>query len=217
MKIIVFGGTGKTGRHVVRQALDAGHQVTVFVRDPAGLDVQHDRVQVAVGQVTSDQEAVTAAVAGQDAAISALGSPRTLSGLRSPTIMSRALPVITRAMTDASVDRLVHLSSLGVGDSMSLTPPLLRVMYKAALGPVFADKAAGERSLRDSALDWTLVRPVMLTNGPHTGRCTAGESLAPTGLPRISRADVADFMLAQLQSPAYSRRTAVLTSAGPDR
>jgi putative NADH-flavin reductase len=212
MKIIVFGAAGKTGLQVVRQAPDAGHEVTAFVRDPARLQIHHPHLRVAVGQVTTDQEAVTSAVEGHDAVISALGSAQTLRGMRSPTIMAKATPVIIQAMTDAGANRLVFLSSLGVGDSYAQAPPLLKVLYKLFLGPVYADKAAGEQLLRDSTLNWTLVYPVLLTNGPHTGSYRSGESLKLTGMPRISRADVAEFMLSQIQSPAYQRTVAVVTS-----
>jgi putative NADH-flavin reductase len=212
MKIIVFGATGKTGREVVRQALDAGHEVTAFVRDAAKLEQSHPRLRTAVGQVTTDQAAVTSAVEGHDAVISALGGARTLQGLRSPTIMAQAVPVIVRAMTDASVDRLVFLSSFGVGDSFAEAPPLLKVIYRLFLGPVYADKTAGERVLRASELDWTLVYPVLLTNGPHTGAHRSGESLKLTGMPQVSRADVADFMLSQIESSAYRRTVAVVAS-----
>ena len=213
MKIIVFGATGKTGRQVVRQALDAGHDVTAFVRDPARLQLDDPRLRVAAGQVTAGQATVTAAVDGHDAVISALGSAQTLRGMRSPTIISQATPVIIQAMTETGVGRLVFLSSLGVGDSYAQAPPLLKLIYKLFLGPVYADKAAGERLLRDSSLNWTLVYPVLLTNGPHTGSYRSGESLDLTGMPRISRADVADFMLSQVRSPAYKRAIAVVSSA----
>jgi putative NADH-flavin reductase len=123
MKIIVFGATGKTGRQVVQQALDAGHDVTAFVRDPARLQLDDPRLRVAAGQVTVGQAAVTAAVDGHDAVISALGSSQTLRGMRSPMIMSQATPVIIQAMTETGVDRLVFLSSLGVGDSYAQAPP----------------------------------------------------------------------------------------------
>jgi putative NADH-flavin reductase len=213
MKIIVFGATGKTGRQVVQQALDAGHDVTAFVRDPARMQLDDPRLRVAAGQVTVGQAAVTAAVDGHDAVISALGSSQTLRGMRSPMIMSQATPVIIQAMTETGVDRLVFLSALGVGDSYAQAPPVLKLIYKLFLGPVYADKAAGERLLRDSSLNWTLVYPVLLTNGPHTGSYRSGESLELTGMPRISRADVADFMVSQLSSPAYKRAVAVVSSA----
>ena len=213
MRILLLGANGMTGTEVVRRALDAGHDVTAFVRDPTRMKVVDPaRVRVAVGEVTRDRAAVAAAATGCDAVISALGSGRSLRSLRSPTVMADAVPVIVAAMAEAGVSRLVFLSSLGVGESWARTPLLLKALYKPALSAVFADKAAGERALRASALDWTLVHPPMLSNGPHTGRFTAGADLRLSGAPRISRADLADFMVRQAESGAYSRTTVVLAA-----
>ncbi|HET6294084.1 MAG TPA: SDR family oxidoreductase [Kribbella sp.] len=208
MKIVVFGATGPTGRQVVRQALDQGHEVTAFVRDAAKLDLRHPSLQVTVGQVTTDEDAVASAIKGQDAVISALGSER--SG--TPTVISQAIPRIISAMGEAGVDRVVFLSAFGVGDSYREAPLLLKVGYRLVLRRAFADKAVGERLLRDSPLDWTLVYPVLLTDGPRSGVYQVDEHLR-SGRPwRISRADVADFMLAQLQDRSHIRATVVLTS-----
>jgi putative NADH-flavin reductase len=212
MKIIIFGATGKTGRELVRQALEAGHEVTAFVRDPARLDAHHPRLEVVVGQVMSDQAAVASAVKGQDAVITALGTEQTIRGMRSPGLVAQAMPAIIQAMTDAGVDRLVMLSAFGVGGSRREAPVFLRLMYGLFLGRVFADKAVGERLLRDSALDWTLVYPVLLTDGPQTGGYRADLQLQPGRPWRISRGDVADFMLSQLQDRTYSRQVAVVTA-----
>ncbi|MGW6277003.1 NAD(P)-dependent oxidoreductase [Kribbella sp. NPDC055071] len=212
MRIIVFGATGTTGREVVRQALEAGHQVTAFVRDAARLDLRHPRLEVITGEVTDDQAAVTAAVKGQDAVVSALGTEQTVRGTRSPGLMARAIPVIVEAMTSTGVDRLVFLSAFGVGDSLREAPLLLRIMYRLFLGRVFADKAEGERLLRDSALDWTLIYPILLTNGPQTGVYRPDTHLTPRRPWRISRADVAEFMLDQLHDRTYSHSVAIITS-----
>jgi putative NADH-flavin reductase len=212
MKIIVFGATGKTGRELVRQALEAGHEVTAFVRDPARLEVRHPRLEVKVGQVTTDQAAVTSAVKGHDAVITALGTEQTVRGMRSPGLMSQAMPAIIQAMTDTGVDRLVALSAFGVGDSRREAPLFLTLMYRLFLGRVFADKAVAERLLRDSELDWTLVYPVLLTDGPQTGSYRSEVRLTPGRRWRISRGDVADFMLSQLLDRTYSHKVAVVTS-----
>jgi putative NADH-flavin reductase len=172
---------------------------------PAGCGTVFLRDQVQAG-VCLLQPAFGDRLKGQDAVIGALGSEQTVTGMRSPTIMSQATPVIIRAMTDTGVSRLVILSALGVGDSYREAPVLLKIIYKLFLGPVYADKAAGERLLRDSALDWALVYPVLLTNGPRTGAYRSGTHLKLAGLPRISRADVADFTLSQVQDPTYHRR-----------
>lgn len=210
MRILVLGATGKTGTHVVRSALAAGHSVTAFVREPARMRVQHPDLDVAVGEVTSDAAALAAAAEACGAAISGLGSGHSLSSVLSPTVMTDAMPVVVRALSEAGVQRLVFMSSLGVGGTWALTPPALKVMYKPALSRVFADKAAGERVLRASELDWTLVCPPMLTDGPRTGRYEAAERLRLGGMPRISRADVADFMVSQVENSTFSRSVVLL-------
>lgn len=210
MRIAVFGANGATGREVVRQALVAGHEVTAFVRSAAKAPQERPGLRVAVGEVTYDQSAVDAAVAGQDAVLSALGSTRSWQGLRHPAVMAEAVPVIVRAMASTGVRRLVFLSALGVGGTAGDVPPVPRALFRMFLGPLFADKQAGERVLRDSGLDWTLVYPVMLTNGPHTGAYRVGEHLGLKGLPRVSRADVADFMLRETVERAYVGKTAVV-------
>jgi putative NADH-flavin reductase len=166
---------------------------------------------VTVGQV-SDQAAVASAVKGHDAVVSALGTEQTVRGMRSPGLMAQATPAIIQAMIDAGVDRLVVLSAFGVGDTVREAPLFLRIMYKLFLGRVFADKAVGERLLRDSALDWTLVYPVLLTDGPRTGTYRSDVRLMPGRPWRISRADVADFILSQLQDRTNSHAVTVVTS-----
>lgn len=210
MKILVLGANGATGRLVVAQALDAGHEVTAFVRAAAKAPAPRPRLRVAVGEVTSDQEAVTAAVTGQDAVISALGSGRGVKGLLAPTVIREATPVVVRAMEEAGVGRLVFLSAFGVGDTARRAPVPLRLMYGAFLGPVFADKAAGERVLRAGRLEWTLVYPVVLTNGPRTHGYRYGEYLELSGLAKVSRADVADFMLRETAEREYVHKTVIV-------
>jgi putative NADH-flavin reductase len=149
-------------------------------------------------------------VAGQDAVLSALGTTRDRQGLRSPDIHVSAIPVIVAAMKETGVSRVVYQSSLGVGDSVAQTPVALRLMYRLALSRVYADKAAGERVLRDSGLDWTLVYPVLMSNGPRTGGYRTGEHLKLRGAPRVSRADVADFLVREAGERAFPQKVAVI-------
>jgi putative NADH-flavin reductase len=206
VRIVVFGANGLTGRQIVAQALEAGHEVTAFVRSPGKAPAPHPRLTVAIGEVTRDQDAVTTAVGGQDAVLSALGGDRTVKGLIMATVIRRATPVIVRAMRDTGVDRVVFLSAFGVGETADRVPLLFKVLYKVLLGPAFADKVAGERVLRSSGLDWTLVYPAMLTKGPRTHSYRVGEHLELSGLAKVSRADVAEFMLEETAERAYLRR-----------
>lgn len=204
MKIVIFGATGGTGRELVRQALAQGHQVTVFARNPGRLMMEHEDLPVVRGTVL-DPEAVEAAVSGQEAALSALGALT----LKKNTILSDGTKNIIEAMEKCGVRRFVCESSLGVGDSNGQ----LGFLYDYILIPffmrhVFADKEVQERYIRESSLDWIIVRPAALTNGPRTGVYRA--LLAPerfTGKPQISRADTAEFMLKQLTENTYLRKT----------
>jgi putative NADH-flavin reductase len=109
------------------------------------------------------------------------------------------------------VHRLITVSANGVGDTHAASPLLPRIMYRLLLGDLFADKKAGEDIVRASSLDWTFAYATMLTHGPRTGKYRAGERLELRGLPKISRADVADFVLKQLQERAWSKKRPVIS------
>lgn len=208
VKLAVFGATGPTGRQVVAQALQRGDSVTAFVRDPAPLPLSDPRLRVVVGDATRDASAIDEALRGQDAVICALGRGRSF---QSGQLMERAMQAIVPALERAGVRRLVLMSSFGVSEPPGDSPLSLRLMARLLLGDIFADKLAAEARVRASSLEWTLVHPVMLANGPVTGRYRAGERLGLRGLPRISRADVAHFMLAEAEGRRFVRKTAVLS------
>lgn len=209
MQLLVLGATGGTGREVVTQALQEGHDVTAFVRDPRKMTSTHGRVRVVVGSTTDDEAAVAQVVRGQDVVVSALGRR---NSFRSSNLISRSMRAIVPAMESQKVHRLIVVSAYGVGDSGRDAPLLPRLMYRLLLRDIFADKKAGEDYLRRSDLDWTLVYPVALTDGPRTDRYRVGEHLELRGiLPRISRADVAAFILTQLGSTVYRRKVAVIS------
>jgi putative NADH-flavin reductase len=108
--------------------------------------------------------------------------------------------------------RVIFLSAFGVGESFEQASLLQRLAYRTMLRQIFADKAKADAMLRASGLDWTLVYPTLLTNGARTGTYRVGERLAMKGMARISRADVAAFMLAQLSTDEWRRRTAVISN-----
>lgn len=194
MRLLVFGATGPTGQEVVSQARALGDEVTAFAR-------------AAHGDAT-DPAAVGRAVPGHDAVVSALG--RRMS-FKAEGLIERSMRAIAPAMEKNGVRRLILVSAFGVGDSLREAPLIPRLMYRSLLKDIFADKKAAEDYLRGTGLDWTFVYPVMLTNGPRTGRYRAGEHLALRGMPKIARADVAHFILKELRERAYVRRTAVLS------
>jgi putative NADH-flavin reductase len=164
---------------------------------------------VLTGNVPDDPQALAVAVDGQDAVISALGVGKSL---RSAGLIARSMPVIVSTMQSLGVRRLIFTSAYGVGDTLRDVPFVPRVLMRFLFQDLYTDKAAGEEVLRRSGLDWTLVYPVTLTNGPRTGQYRVGERLALRGFPRISRADVADFLVSQLADTTYVRK-GVLMSA----
>jgi putative NADH-flavin reductase len=209
-RILVLGASGGTGRHVVAMARHQGHDVTAFVRSAERMGDAAEGVKVITGSVTDDGAALEAAMRGQDVVISTLGVG---NSLRSGGLIARSVPAILEAMEVQGIRRLVFTSAYGVGDTVRDVPLVPRLFMRTLLRDLYADKAAGEARLRRSDLDWTLVYPVTLTNGPATGRWRAGERLALSGFPKIPRADVASFLLTQVDDRAYLR-TGVLVSSG---
>lgn len=206
MNILVLGATGPTGREVMRQALAAGHRVTAFVRDPAKLSGEGG-IRVVQGDPASTAE-LDAVLPGHDAVVSALGRR---ASFRSERLIIRCMRALAPAMERRGVRRLVLVSAFGVGESRRHVPPLMRLLQGVLLRDIFADKARAERYLRSRHLDCTFVYPTALTNGPLTGKYRAGERLALRGFPKISRADVAHFVLAALASSAWVGKTVVVS------
>jgi putative NADH-flavin reductase len=201
MRLVIFGATGATGRCLVDQALAQGHQVLACARNPAPLG-KHDRLAFLPGDVL-EPTGVEVAVAGQDAVLCALGTPNQIG----TTVLSAGTANIIAAMQKHRVRRLICLSSLGVGDSKQQAGVVVRhVVIPTFLSYVYADKETQERVVRDSGLDWVIVRPARLTDGPRRGVYRTGPDVKLRPWTRISRADVADFMLKQLTDDTFLRQ-----------
>jgi putative NADH-flavin reductase len=207
LNLLVLGATGRTGRQIVAGALGQGHRVTALARDPAKLDVEHEHLRVQVGEVT-DRTAVEQAVAGQNAVLCALG-PRSPRELVRSTLMRDAIPLLVDSMARARVPRLILMSALGAGESARRAPAIPRLAFRTILRQVGRDKERAEDVVRSSELEWTIVYPPSLTNGP-AARYRHAEDLELAGSPRISRADVAQFMLAQLSDGRYVRKGVIV-------
>ncbi len=202
MKLIVFGATGTVGRLLVEQALSQGHQVTAFARDPSALEQDHRDLTRRAGDVL-DRDAVADAVQGHDAVLIALGAGRK-GGVR-----AAGTGHIIEAMARHGVRRLVCQSTLGAGDSRAqLNFFWKRIMFGLLLRPAYADHEAQEALVRQSGLDWTIVRPAAFTDGPATGTCKHGFPSTEKNLRlKVPRADVAGFMLRQLTDDTYLRQS----------
>jgi uncharacterized protein YbjT (DUF2867 family) len=202
MKLIIFGSTGSIGRQLVRQGLEHGHLVTAFTRAPSKLDIRHDNLKIVRGNAM-DLPSVEKAVQGQDAVLCSLGA-----GAKG-TVRARGTKNIIRAMERAGVRRFVCQSSLGVGDSWgNLNLFWKYVMFRGFLRQAYADHVSQEDHVRQSDLDWTIVRPAAFTDGARTGEYRHGfPGNDKTTKLKVSRDDVADFMLKQLTHEEYLRKT----------
>jgi putative NADH-flavin reductase len=196
MKIVVFGGTGRTGREVVRLAIQAGDEVSVLARSVSSLGVEHPRLRVSAGDVT-DAGAVAEIVAGQDAVVSALGITR---GPPS-TVCTDGVANIVAAMTARGVRRLVVVSAFGAADSRDRSQ-YSRLVWLAKRANM-QDKETMEQVVRSSSLDWTIVRPPALGNGQASGAYETSADLRMRVTSRVNRADLADFMLREVHRPTF--------------
>ncbi len=208
MKLFVLGATGPTGLQIVQQALAQGHAVTAFVRDPAKLTFTDKNLKLVTGSLPGDARALAEALRGHDAVISSLGLHNVL---KSNGFIEGSMRELVPAMEKQGLHRLIIVSAYGVGDTRRHAPLLPRIMYRLLLSDIFADKKAGEDIVRASSLDWTVAYPTLLTDGPRTGNYRAAERLELKGLPKISRADVADFVLRQLKDRAFLKKVAVIS------
>ncbi|WP_431957065.1 NAD(P)-dependent oxidoreductase [Nocardia lijiangensis] len=202
MKIAVFGATGTVGRLVVEQALEQGHEVTAFTRNSAGITQRHERLRVVEGDVFDTHQAERA-VAGQDAVVIALGDGR--KGL----VRFGGTKSVVEAMHRTGVKRLICQSTLGVGDSRDNLNFLWKhLLFGMLLRRAYNDHIAQEEYVRASNLEWTIVRPSAFTDGPRTGSYRRDFPGSERGLTlKISRADIADFLLEQLTDSTYLHRT----------
>ncbi|NEN97150.1 MAG: SDR family oxidoreductase [Moorea sp. SIO3I7] len=208
MNILIFGSTGGTGRQVVEQALEQGHRVTAFARNPAKLDINHANLKVVQGDVM-DVTSVEKAVQGQEAVVCVLGAGQKMTG----TIRSEGTQQIIHAMEKAGIRRFICQSTLGAGDSWeNLNFFWKYIMFGFLLRHVFADHQRQENYVQQSSLDWTIVRPGAFVDGNRTGKYRHGfPSNDKTSKLKISRADVADFILKQLADEKYIHKTPSLS------
>ena len=208
MKLLVIGATRGIGRNLIEQALDQDHEVAALVRNPQRLNFSHERLTVVTGNIL-DPAAVRQAVEGQDAVCVTIG----IGPTRKPvTVFSQGIKNVIAAMQDSSDRMLICVTGIGAGDSQGhggffydkiFNPLLLKTIYE--------DKNRQEELVRHSDLQWVVVRPGFLTNGPLTGTYRALTQLAGVTAGKISRADVAHFILNELDQKKYILKTPLLT------
>jgi putative NADH-flavin reductase len=201
MRLFILGATGGIGRQLVDQALERHHQVTAFVRSPERLGARRDGLTALQGDVRNP-DAMSTALRGHDAVLSTLGPP----GPSRNTITSDSARAIVTAMQTAGMRRLVVVGVAALFPDIGM---LGRVVRNTLLRNIADDSAEMERIVKATRLDWTIVRPPRLTNGPRTEHYGVAADHLPKGAggnATISRADVAHFMLDEIERPAHVQR-----------
>ena len=206
MKLTIFGATSSSGRLLVEKALAAGHEVTAFVRDPSKLEVTNERLKVVAGDALNAAQ-VEKAISGSDAVLSTLGPKG------KPAVMAaRSTRNIVDEMEKHGVKRLVVVSVAGISvpqdkRGVNLVSALIRLLLK----DVFIDRENQLKVLEESSLDWIAVRVPRLTDDPATGSVKAFFGNASPAM-KVTRADLADFMLKQLSSDQWCRQAPILSN-----
>ncbi|MEN4013471.1 MAG: SDR family oxidoreductase [Chloroflexota bacterium] len=209
MNIAVFGGTGKTGQYFIRKALEAGLQVVALARTPEKLTTRHERLKVIAGDA-GDPACVAQVVSGTDVVVSLLGPAKGQPAFA----ISRATQNILDAMKSGGVQRLVISAGAGVGDpedQPKLINRLINVILRLSARDAYEDMMKAAALVRQSGLDWTIVRVPMLTDDPATGQVKVGMVGKGTGA-RISRADMADFILQQAQQRNFAGKAPMISN-----
>lgn len=202
MNILLFGATGGTGNQVLLQALEQGHTVTVIVRNPSKITIQSQRLKIIEGDVLSTN--FTTEFVGQDAVICCLGAPSNKAG----TLRSQGTKRIIDAMQKANINRFICQTSLGYDDSIEVLNCtsffFKKIIVPYILKATFKEHSLQEYEIKNSNLNWTIIRPGNLTNGKKTENYKYGFKYSdPTLKVKISRADVADLMLKQLSETIF--------------
>jgi putative NADH-flavin reductase len=209
MKLAIFGASGRTGQHVVEQALAAGHEVVAFARTPSKLGIQHERLSTVQGDV-ADPAAVEKAVAGVDAVVSVLGPNDNSPEMK----VSKGTVHILAAMKKHGVHRLVASAGAGIldaNDSPTFLNKFIGWLVKTTSRNVYKDMRQTVNLIRNSDRQWTLVRVPMLTDKPKTGRTKASWVGKGMGM-QLTRADMADFMLRQVADATYVRQAPAVSN-----
>jgi putative NADH-flavin reductase len=202
MKILVLGATGSVGKHLVAQALEAGYEVRALVRDAARAPAAKG-LEVVPGDALQAAD-VEAALAGCEAVIYSLGAPPG----KATTLFSETTRVLIAAMRKAGVQRLIAITGIGAGDSKGHGGWFYEwFIFPLFTSKLYADKDVQEKLIRESGLDWTIVRPASFTDGPRGGALRATDVLEGVTIRKISRADVAAFVLEELRTGRWRGRT----------
>ena len=197
-QVLIIGASKGIGLATVKRALASGHHVRALARSAKQIPLRDEKLEKVTGDALKEDD-VAAALAGVDVVIQALGVRAGPYMIFGPiTLFSKATQVLVPAMKDAGVKRLIAVTGFGAGDSAASISCLQRVPFRLVLGQAYDDKSVQEELIKESDLDWTIARPVVLSPGPRTGcyRVLVERESWRNGL--ISRNDVADFLVKQI-------------------
>ena len=207
MKIAIFGASGRTGVELVKQALEDGHSVTAFVRDPARMPIKDNHLAVVTGDVF-DPAAVDQAVKGQDAVICALGVG---NDIKKTTVRTTGTANMISSMQKHQVTRLVVVTAMGVGESWDTLSWMNKLFFATLLKSARDDHETQETAVKESGVDWTIIRPSGLQDSPRTGVYDYGENIKAKNS-TIARADVADLILKTLEDDRLIGQAVTVTN-----
>lgn len=209
--VLILGASRGIGLEAVKCALQAGHTVRALARSAGRVPLDHSRL-TKVAADALDQTTVARSLDGVDAVIQALGVPPSRDRMLKPVhLFSDATRVLIAAMNQTGVRRLITVTGFGAGDSRRRLGCLYGPVFALFLGRAYDDKDEQEHLIRESSLDWVIARPVILTNGQRTGRYRVLVRPRSWRIGFISRADVADFLVKQIDDDTYLGTTPVLT------
>lgn len=208
-RVLIIGASKGIGLETMRQALEAGHLVRTFSRSEAAIGAANANLENVRGDALNSRD-IAAALDGMDAVIQTLGVSSLGDLLRPVHLFSDATRILLGAMEAKVVKRLICVTGFGAGDSRSSISCLQRLPFQVVFGRAYADKSEQERLIKDSSLEWTIVRPGVLTNGKRTRRYKILREASEWRNGIISRSDVADFLVRQIDDQSCIRRTPVL-------
>ncbi len=207
MNILVIGATRGIGKAFSQQAANAGHNVTILARNPEKAPGPTEHLQVLKGDII-DAESVHRAVKGQDAVAITVGMN---PSFRTVTMFSQGTKNVIRAMKARGVNNLICVTGIGAGDSRGRGGFFYdKIFLPLFLKTIYEDKDRQEKMIKESGMNWLIIRPGMLTKGPATGNYRILTDMNRVMAGKISRMDVAHFMLNQVSSMTYAEKTPVI-------
>jgi putative NADH-flavin reductase len=208
LHVLVIGATGGIGQETLKSALSDGLKVRAFSRSSDQIQISNPKLEIYSGNALHSEE-ITEALDGIDVVIQALGVK--INELFKPiNIFSESTKILISAMEHKGIKRLITVTGFGAGDSRKAISCLQQLPFQFLLGRAYADKDIQERIIKESQLEWTIIRPGVLTNGKFSGKYKVLTEPFEWRNGIISRADVAHFIVSQLGKKEYVRLSPVL-------